>query len=145
MSPAAILASSRRDCAWGRAFAWEDHPRAVALLSNIDMLERVSDQWMGDPVLRDAMADTNCNPGFMADHLRDTVLDDMRHELIAEACANIEDEDYCSDLLDNAPTVKDALQRARKNRLGLMVPPYGEGLTGGEVVALPNGRHGVAL
>lgn len=124
-SPRAMARQSVREAAFDDGQAWEDHPDAVAILARIDMLERLSDEWSGDPLLAAAAEDL----GSSAHNLTYDELYHCRQRLLGEACREVEDESgTLFDHLDTtAPSVSDALKRARKNRLGNSVLPFGGG------------------
>lgn len=138
-SVARLEKEARREAA--DASDWYLAPAAQPLLVRFDYLERLADKFAGEGFkgLSTAAYDEACDIEGGLDTLRWAAIEDAQGLLNPLGLDEYHDEDACDEIADNAPTVDEALDYARRNRLGGAMF-YGE-VT---VTDLGNGRFGVA-
>ena len=127
--------SSGMETAHDLAQCWEDGARARSLMVAILTAERIADFYKGNKHLAYFADDVSSHAYELELNLYR-----LRRELLGE-CLSDDDDDYAFDALDDsAPTVENALDRARK---GGLVPPFTDPSAG--LPCLGAARRGVDL
>lgn len=116
--PARLEAEARLDVA--DASGWFQSEKAQELLAKIDYLEKLSDTLTGYGLLgvAERAGDELSDLELELDNLRSAAVEEAQGLLNPLGDDSIHDDDACEDIENGAPSVSEAINLARRQRLG---------------------------